>query len=99
MRVEKVRRRHLPASLSHEHMFFASDMELRKAASTLGYDLELRRVSGEGSLLAWAAQPLIREALEKCLAERLGLGPALAGHVIQVKLLDQELLITCSAVE
>ena len=54
-------------------------------ASTLGYDLELRRVYGEGSLLAWAAQPLIREAVEKCLAERLGLGPALAGEAIQVQ--------------
>ncbi len=56
----------------------------KQVASTLGYDLEARRVYGESSLLAWAAQPLIREAVEKCLAERLGLGPAIAEDAIQV---------------
>jgi hypothetical protein len=56
----------------------------KQVASTLGYDLEARRVHGESSLLAWAAQPLIREAVVKCLAERLGLGPAVAEDAIQV---------------
>ncbi|EKX39751.1 hypothetical protein GUITHDRAFT_114247 [Guillardia theta CCMP2712] len=42
-------------------------------ADTLGYDMELRKVRGEKSLMAWAAQPLIRKAVEACLTEQGGM--------------------------
>ena len=56
-----------------------------QVAATLGYNLDDRRVLGEKSLLAWAAQPLIRDAVQKCLDERLGLGPQVAAAVTEVK--------------
>mmetsp|Transcript_3698 Transcript_3698/g.3217 ORF Transcript_3698/g.3217 Transcript_3698/m.3217 type:complete len:299 (-) Transcript_3698:320-1216(-) len=46
-----------------------------EVAETLGYDLDQRCVRGESSLLAWAAQPLIYDAIRKCLEDRLGLLP------------------------
>ena len=42
-------------------------------ADTLGYDMEIRKVRGEKSLMAWAAQPLIRKAVEACLTEQGGM--------------------------
>eukprot|EP00960_Hanusia_phi_P043833 756297-Hanusia_phi.AAC.2 len=42
-------------------------------ADTLGYDLERKKVRGEKSLMAWAAQPIIRQAVEVCLTEQGGM--------------------------
>ena len=54
----------------------------KEVAATLGYDLSAGRVHGERALLAWAANPLVRDAVQTCLAERLGFGAARAAAAV-----------------
>jgi phosphoglycolate phosphatase len=78
---DQVRDKHFDAAQVQQLIAKSRGNAREQVAATLGYNLESRRVFSEKSLLAWAAQPLIREALEICLAKRLGLSPPVAAAI------------------